>query len=86
MTQETKTASSKPLWIPEAPLDTNTHKFKDFVNAKRGLHLETYEELYAWSVTDIESFWADCWAYTGTKASANYTHVLESGKTMDNVP
>ncbi|KAI9479821.1 hypothetical protein BX667DRAFT_494696 [Coemansia mojavensis] len=76
----------KPLWSPSSPLNTNTHKFKDFVNSKRGLQLKTYEDLYSWSVADIEAFWADCWEFTGTKYSQPYTQVLESDKPMDQVP
>ncbi|KAJ1836490.1 hypothetical protein LPJ63_000278 [Coemansia sp. RSA 2711] len=86
MTQGIATAPGQPLWTPKAPLATSTHLFKDFVNAKRGLRLETYQDLYAWSVTDIDSFWADCWEYTGTKFSTDYTQVLEGGRTMDEVP
>ncbi|KAJ2829127.1 hypothetical protein IWW50_001023 [Coemansia erecta] len=86
MTQGTEATPSQPMWVPKAPLATNAHKFKDFVNAKRGLRLLTYDDLYAWSVDDIEAFWADCWEYTGTKFSASYTQVLESGKAMDSVP
>ncbi|KAJ2453868.1 hypothetical protein EV183_001938 [Coemansia sp. RSA 2336] len=76
----------KPLWSPSSPLTTNTHRFKDFVNSKRGLQLKSYEDLYSWSVTDIEAFWADCWEFTETKYSQPYTQVLESDKPMDQVP
>ncbi|KAJ2711214.1 hypothetical protein H4R19_003357, partial [Coemansia spiralis] len=74
------------LWAPADPLATNTHRFKDHVNAKRGLALRTYEDLYAWSVADISAFWADVWEYTGTKYSASYTRVLEEDKEMDAIP
>ncbi|KAJ2781670.1 hypothetical protein H4R18_002723 [Coemansia javaensis] len=79
-------AGQQPLWTPAAPLATNTHRFRAYVNEKRGLSLETYEDLYAWSVADIEAFWADVWDYTGTRHSAGYTQVLEEGKAMDAVP
>ncbi|KAJ2822102.1 hypothetical protein FBU31_004690, partial [Coemansia sp. 'formosensis'] len=46
----------------------------------------TYDDLYAWSVTDIESFWADVWEFTGTVCSEQCTRVLESEKTMDQIP
>ncbi|KAJ2095123.1 hypothetical protein GGI09_005029, partial [Coemansia sp. S100] len=76
----------KPLWTPKDAAATGTFKFKQFVNSKRELSLETYDELYAWSVTDIESFWADVWEFTGTVSSEQYTQVLESDKTMDQIP
>ncbi|KAJ2746647.1 hypothetical protein GGI20_001148 [Coemansia sp. BCRC 34301] len=79
-------SGQEPLWTPNDPTVTSTYKFKQFVNAKRGLSLETYGDLYAWSVTDIESFWADVWEFTGTVSSKQCTRVLESGKTMDQIP
>ncbi|KAJ1664531.1 hypothetical protein EV178_004044 [Coemansia sp. RSA 1646] len=60
--------------------------FREFVNKKRQLSLATYEELYAWSVTDIEAFWSDVREYTGTVFSKGCTDVLEKDKTMDQVP
>ncbi|KAJ2774386.1 hypothetical protein IWQ57_000845, partial [Coemansia nantahalensis] len=74
------------LWAPADPLATNTHRFKDYVNAKRGLALASYADLYAWSTTDIGAFWADVWEYTGTKHSASYSCVLEKDKEMDEIP
>ncbi|KAJ2807880.1 hypothetical protein H4R20_001096 [Coemansia guatemalensis] len=81
-----KEKTEEPLWKPQMPLATATHKFKEFVNAKRGLELGTYEELYIWSVAHIELFWGDVWEYTGTKSSLDYTCILESDKAMDEIP
>ncbi|KAI7830941.1 acetoacetyl-CoA synthetase-like protein [Kickxella alabastrina] len=85
-TSTSSAASQQPLWTPKNPAQTNTHTFRRFVNAKRGLSLETYDELHAWSVDDIESFWSDVWEYTGTVSSRPYSQVLEQGKTMDEIP
>ncbi|KAJ2721967.1 hypothetical protein GGI07_003617 [Coemansia sp. Benny D115] len=79
------TATPQPLWVPKSPQATNTHKFRRFVNSKRGLALETYDDLYQWSVSDIESFWSDVWEYTGTVSSQPYTQVLEKNKKMDEI-
>ncbi|KAJ1730797.1 hypothetical protein LPJ61_002837 [Coemansia biformis] len=76
----------QPLWAPAEPLATGTHRFKNHVNLKRGLALDTYEDLYAWSVADVGAFWADVWEYTGTTYSAGYTCVLEEDKEMDAIP
>ncbi|KAJ2785258.1 hypothetical protein GGI15_001978 [Coemansia interrupta] len=87
--QSTAAATSndaQPLWTPKDPSSTNTFKFMRFVNAKRGLTLGTYDELYAWSVSDIKSFWSDVWEYTGTVFSKPYDSVLEKNKPMDEIP
>ncbi|KAJ1933754.1 hypothetical protein EC988_009017, partial [Linderina pennispora] len=86
MTQTEQTASTLPLWTPRDPQLTTTHKFREFVNAKRHLSLATYQDLDQWSVTEIEAFWSDVWEFTGTKASAPYLQVLEPNKTMDQIP
>lgn len=79
-------AAGQQLWIPKDPTVTKTYKFRQFVNSKRGLSLKSYGDLYSWSVTDIEAFWSDVWEFTGMVSSKGYTQVLESGKTMDQVP
>ncbi|KAJ1962517.1 hypothetical protein GGI12_002601 [Dipsacomyces acuminosporus] len=86
MPTSTSTSTNQPLWAPKNPAATNTHRFRQHVNEKRGLKLDSYESLYAWSVTDIEAFWSAVWDYTGTVFSENYTAVLEQGKTMDQIP
>ncbi|KAJ1824962.1 hypothetical protein LPJ60_000335 [Coemansia sp. RSA 2675] len=88
MTQllSTSEPEQRPLWTPKDVTATGTFRFKQFVNSKRGLSLETYDDLYAWSVTDIESFWADVWEFTGTVSSEQYTQILESEKAMDQIP
>ena len=37
---------------------------------------ENYSALHAWSIADIERFWASIWEYTGVIASQPYTRVL----------
>ncbi|KAJ2474261.1 hypothetical protein GGI02_000237 [Coemansia sp. RSA 2322] len=78
--------AQRPLWTPKDPNATGTAKFRQFVNAKRGLSLVTYGDLYAWSVADIEGFWVDVWEFTNTVFSKPYTRVLENEKTMDQIP
>lgn len=35
------------------------------MNEREGLKLETYEDLYKWSVQDIDKFWDCVWDETG---------------------
>ncbi|KAI8867077.1 acetoacetate-CoA ligase [Ramicandelaber brevisporus] len=48
--------------------------------------LALYNALHKWSITDIEGFWAAVWDHLGVIASQPYERVLESGKTMDQLP
>src|ERR1700685_3560848 len=42
----------------------------------RGLHPDSYEALWHWSVTDLESFWHSIWDYFGVQSSTPFTQVL----------
>lgn len=48
------------LWLPRAIQDTNISKFMSLVNRRDGLDLQTYEDIYQWSIhpSSIGKFWA----------------------------
>ncbi len=48
--------------------------------------LEGYEELWRWSVEEIESFWAEVWDWSKLKYSKSYNRVLPKDATIDQVP
>lgn len=50
---------------PDQLRDTGVHRFTRVVNAKYGLSLETYQDLYEWSVKHIDAFWGLVWDQTG---------------------
>ncbi len=47
--------------------------------AHRGLVFDDYDELWSWSVTDLEGFWSSLWAWAGIRASKEPTSVCERG-------
>jgi hypothetical protein len=53
------------LWSPQNLNETNAVKFINHVNEKYGLRLQTYEDLYKWSVGDetIKHFWTQAYAW-----------------------
>ena len=53
-----------PMYTPAAVEATRTHRFLDRVNAKYGLALQTYVDLFRWSTSDIAAFWSDVWDET----------------------
>ncbi|MBI5842981.1 MAG: acetoacetate--CoA ligase [Chloroflexi bacterium] len=69
----------EPLWIPseDRKQRANLSRFIDFVNRTHGLKIETYAQLYEWSVTEIADFWAVMWEYAGLMASHPYETVAD---------
>jgi acetoacetyl-CoA synthetase len=37
--------------------------YQAWLESQRGLHFETYQDLWRWSVTDLEGFWRSIWDY-----------------------
>ena len=68
-----------PLWVPseERKREANIIRFMDAVNARQDLNLESYSELFQWSVENIPDFWAAVWDFCEIKASKPYNQVVE---------
>ncbi|MPZ63192.1 MAG: acetoacetate--CoA ligase [Propionibacteriales bacterium] len=56
-------------------------KYLQWLEAERGLSFPGYQELWEWSVTDLEQFWATIWDYFDVISSTPYDTVL-SERTM----
>jgi acetoacetyl-CoA synthetase len=52
--------------------------FQEWINREHGLSLESYEDLWTWSVQDLEAFWGAIWKYFGLDAFSTYERVLGS--------
>jgi acetoacetyl-CoA synthetase len=70
----------EPLWIPstERKLQANITRFIEHVNRTHHPGLETYAQLYDWSVTEIADFWAAMWTFADIKYSRTYDSVIEN--------
>jgi acetoacetyl-CoA synthetase len=69
-----------PLWAPSSErrdAARMTH-FMHWAGARHGREFADYEELWRWSVDELERFWADIWEYCGVLASTPYERVLGS--------
>ena len=53
-------------------------KFASWVETTRGLRFAGYDELWQWSVDDLEGFWSAVWEYFDVTSSAPSTGVLSS--------
>ncbi|HEX8204691.1 MAG TPA: acetoacetate--CoA ligase [Solirubrobacteraceae bacterium] len=65
------------LWTPSAELVERSAMTRFMRHLDRGL--ETYDDLWRWSVEDVEGFWAAIWDYFGVEGS--YDRVL-GGRAM----
>ena len=73
------TKMRKPLWVPseERIKHANVTRFISFVNEKHGFEINSYDELYRWSIEDIQDFWAAMWEFGKIKASRRYDVVVD---------
>jgi acetoacetyl-CoA synthetase len=67
----------RELWAPSAEqvADANITAFQAWL-ADRGHQFNSYDELWSWSVEDLEGFWQAIWDYSGIKSSAPPERVL----------
>ncbi len=64
------------LWTPSAETTARSRltEFARFV----GREGASYDELWRWSVSDVEAFWASIWSFFDVRASRPYDQVLAS--------
>ncbi|NWF49193.1 MAG: acetoacetate--CoA ligase [Ignavibacteriaceae bacterium] len=69
-----------PIWIPseERILNANLTAYIDFVNRRFSKKFTSYNELYNWSVDNIEDFWESIWEISGIVYSQKYEYVLKT--------
>lgn len=66
---------AKELWRPTSPESTRIHKFKSEMNQKFGLSLETYNDLWQWSINEPARFWEEVARFTGVRFHKTYDSV-----------
>jgi acetoacetyl-CoA synthetase len=66
------------LWVPSADrvAASRMAHYVDWVDARRDKRLVTYDELWRWSVGDLDGFWCSIWDYFDVVASAMPTATL----------
>jgi acetoacetyl-CoA synthetase len=72
--------TSEKLWEPSTGLieRSRLREYMDWLEAKRGLHFATYDELWRWSVDDLEAFWTSIWDFFCVQADGGYERALGS--------
>jgi len=59
------------------------YRFIRFVNDRFGRQIDDYPQLYQWSVTNIDDFWAAMWDFAEIKCSTPFDRVVD---TTDKMP
>jgi acetoacetyl-CoA synthetase len=76
----TSDTGAEPLWEPTAQdLErAEMTRFMRWAGKRAGRMFAEYGDLWEWSVSEIEEFWAAVWEYCGVRASCPYEQVLDS--------
>jgi len=76
---EAGTMVRRPLWIPseEQVKEANLTHFISLVNGKYSTRIQSYEELYRWSIEKVADFWSAMWDYAGIICSHSYDKVVD---------
>ncbi|PJA99047.1 MAG: acetoacetate--CoA ligase [Ignavibacteriales bacterium CG_4_9_14_3_um_filter_30_11] len=70
----------EPLWIPSKSRIDNSNivSYINWINKKYRKSFQNYDDLYNWSVDNIEEFWESIWIYSKIIHSKKYDSVLIS--------
>ncbi|MDQ4114721.1 MAG: acetoacetate--CoA ligase [Actinomycetota bacterium] len=68
------------VWTPPADVLSTSRvgEFLAWLARERDLEMTTHEELWRWSVTDLDGFWSAVWEFFGVRSHAPYEAVLGS--------
>ena len=68
------------LWEPPADLRRSTEigRFMEFAEHRHGQQFGGYDDLWRWSVEDLEGFWGSIWEFFGLRAHTPFETVLAS--------
>ncbi len=74
----------KPLWKPtESRIkSSNMYRFMQEINERQGKDFSDYDELYQWSIDNLEDFYAEMWRFAEIKASQSYEQVIDDPTKM----
>jgi acetoacetyl-CoA synthetase len=73
-------ATGEPLWEPSAERVERARLtgFMRWLERERGLSFEGYDELWRWSVDDVDGFWSAIWEFFEVRADGEPAPVLAS--------
>ena len=63
-----------------APHRPQIRLYQEWLHASRGLSFDSYDALWQWSVTDLDTFWQSIWDYFDLQSPTPHSAVLAEGK------
>ena len=69
---------SEPLWVPtpESLERAEITRYLRRLEERTGRRFDSYDDLWQWSVDDLDGFWASVWDHFGLDAVSSYETVL----------
>lgn len=66
------------IWSPDPAWRTKTQvgAFVTWLESERGLSFEGWDDLWRWSVDDLEGFWSAIWEHFGVESDTSYGSVI----------
>ena len=66
------------LWRPPAGVRETSRvgRYLAWLEERHGLRFTSYDELWRWSVDDLEAFWGSVWEYFDVRSATPYSRVL----------
>lgn len=73
------TQPTQPLWTPDSRFQNQSRlkHFIDYLFVKQGLYLRHYDDLWNWSVTNIDDFWETIVEYFDVQFHTPYREVID---------
>jgi len=70
--------TNKILWKPSSQYikESNLFRFTQIINHKYGHDFDSYDDLYKWSVIELEKFWEEVSIFSNIKFSQKYTNII----------
>ncbi|MDN5911022.1 MAG: acetoacetate--CoA ligase, partial [Brevibacterium sp.] len=70
--------TTEPIWCPnpDQTPQPQIHAFTEFANTRSGRNMVSYDDLWQWSVKDLEGFWGAVWDFFDVIADEPFTEVL----------
>jgi acetoacetyl-CoA synthetase len=70
--------SPETIWSPteETIARAKITRYMEWLARERSLKFASYQELWRWSVTDLDAFWSSIWDHFGVRSSRPYERVL----------
>ncbi|KAJ5296131.1 hypothetical protein PENANT_c021G01336 [Penicillium antarcticum] len=80
------TAVPRKLWEHPDPDSTKMGQFRRALEKSTGQKLESFHDMYLYSVNNRSQFWDFCWKYFHLIHEGSYTQVVDESVRMDQIP